>query len=68
MTQFIHKFPLCEIILLTDLYFYNCETELFSKNQVYRIIFEAVHPNQFSIKHGVEKMIEILPNKYASDK
>ena len=32
ITQFIHKFPFGEIFLLTDLYFYNCETELFNTN------------------------------------
>ena len=55
ITQFIHKFPFGEIILLTDLYFYECETELFSNNQVYRIMFGAVHSNQYAIKYGVKK-------------
>ena len=55
ITQFIHKFPLGEIILLTDLYFYDCETELFSMNQVDGIMFGAVHPSQYAIKYGVEK-------------
>ena len=55
ITQFISKFPFGEIILLTDLYFYDCETELFNKNQVYKIMFLAVHPNQYAIKYGVEK-------------
>ena len=59
ITQFIQKFPFGEIILLTDLYFCDCETELFCKNQVYRIMFGAVHPNQYAIKYGVEKIIEI---------
>ena len=59
ITQFIHKFPFGEIILLTDLYFYDRETELFSKNQVYRIMFGAFHPNQYAIKYGVDKIIEI---------
>ena len=26
-------------------------------NQVYRIMFGAVHPNQYAIKYGVEKKI-----------
>ena len=55
ITQFIYKFPFGEIILLIDLYFYDCETELFSKNQVYRIMSGAVHPNHHAIKYGVEK-------------
>ena len=55
ITQFIHMLPFGEIILLTDLYFYDCETELFSMNQVYRIMFGAVPPNQYAIKYGVEK-------------
>ena len=32
--QFIHNFPFGEIILLTDLYFYDCEIEPFRTNQV----------------------------------
>ena len=55
ITQFIHKFPFGEIILLTDLYFYDCETELFSMNQVLRIMFGAGYLNQYIIKYGVEK-------------
>ena len=55
ITQFIHKFLFGEIILLIDLYFYDCETELFSKNQVCRMVFGAVHLNQYEIKYGVEK-------------
>ena len=31
-------------------------------------MFGAVHPNQYAIKYGVEKLIEIKLNKYASDK
>ena len=50
ITQFIHKFPFGEIILLTDLFLYDCETELFSMNQVYRIMLVAVHSNQYAIK------------------
>ena len=54
ITQFIHKSHFVEIILLKDLYFYDCEAELFSKNQVYRIMFRAEHPNQYAIKYGVD--------------
>ena len=36
ISPFFHKFPIGEIILLTDLYFYDCETKLFSKNQLNR--------------------------------
>ena len=53
ITEFIHKFPFGKIILLTDLYFYDCETELFSMNQV-----GVVHPNQYAM-YGVEKILEI---------
>ena len=48
----LHNVPTYQAYLIRT---FDCETELFSMNQVYRIMFKAVHPNQCAIKYGVEK-------------